>query len=74
MMDATGMQKSDFITTLMPSPSPVNFLYGSETLCFMSFDLFDPYCFLPNEWKHETSGSNKQHLKVFGFHPDDFII
>ena len=24
-------------------------------------------CFLPDEWKHETSGSNKQDLKVSAF-------
>ena len=28
------------------------------------------YSSLPDEWKHETSGSNKQDLKVFGFHSD----
>ena len=24
---------------------------------------------LPEEWKHETSSSNKHQIKVFGFHP-----
>ena len=24
-------------------------------------------CFLPDEWEHETSGSNKQDLKVSAF-------